>query len=176
MADKARRTSAQGRKSKPLNYFYLNGDLHKKLHINRGADELTAWCYPARHRVTYPYTSAKMRMKPAFTTVETGKLLNRGRLALERAIMAGHIERPQYTYTLDENQRLSKYMWSEDDVLAAHAYFTTVHSGRPRKDGMITPRRMPTVPELKAMMRGDKVFYVRDDDGNFRPTWDAPEF
>lgn len=175
MVGEAGSGQANRRKSKPVRYFYLNGKLHKKLHINRPADEITAWCYPDHVRVTYPYQMTRRRMQPAFSTAEVQKLLNRGRLALERAMLRGDIEYPQHTYTLDEKRRKFKYMWSEDDIIAAHAYFSTVHRGRPRKDGLVTPQALPTVRELRAMIHDREILYVKDGD-KFRPTWEAPDF
>lgn len=164
------------RRSKRLNYFYLNGLLHKSLHINRGADQITTWCYPLSKRVAYTYSDVKKRKEPAYTTQEVGKMLNRGRLTLERAILDGDIEEPQYTYGLNEHKRKFKYMWSEDNILEAHAFLSTVHRGRPRKDGLVTPAKLPTVRELRAVIRQEEILYVRDNDGNFRPVWRAEDF
>ena len=174
MASESRESKAAKRKSRPLNYFYLNGKLHKKLHINRGADELTAWCYPNHVRVTYPYTQTRLRARPAFYFREVAKMLNRGRVAIERGILAGDIPRPQHTYVLDGSNRIFQYLWSEDDVIAAHKYFQQVHFGRPRKDGLVTPKKLPTLPELRAMMSDTTVLYVKTEDG-FKPTWEASD-
>lgn len=164
------------RKSKPLNYFYLNENLHKRLHINRGADTIMTWCYPLHKRVAYTYSDVKRRMEPAYTTKEVGLMLNRGRLTLEHAILNGDIEAPQFTYGLNEHKRKFKYMWHEKNILEAHAYLSTVHRGRPRNDGLITPARLPTVRELRAMIRQEDILYVRDPDGTFRPVWKAEDF
>lgn len=169
------------RKSRPLNYFYLDvADkgllLHKKLHINRAADTITTWCYPLHQRVAYSYSYVLRNKKPAFSTVQVAKMLNRGRLAVERAILAGNIEAPQKTYGINERKNSFAYYWSENDVMAAHEFFSTVHQGRPRKDGLITAREMPNARELRAMMRDEDILYVRQEDGTFVPTWRAEQF
>ena len=174
MADATGERPSSRPKPKPVRYFYLNGNLHKKLHINRPADEITAWNYPEHKRVTYPYAMTRRRMEPAFNMTEVQKMLNRGRLAIERAILNGDLRYPQHTYGLDENRRKFKYMWCEDDILEAHAYFSTVHVGRPRKDGLVTPKHLPTIRELRAMIHDKEVLYTRDENGNYRPTWEAP--
>ena len=176
MVEQGGEKKATRRKSRRLTYFFLNGLLHKSLHINRGADQITTWCYPEHRRVAYTYSDVKKRHEPAFTSVEVGKMLNRRRLQLERAMIAGNIEYPQYTYGLSSVKRKHQYMWSEKDILAAHAYFSTVHRGRPRKDGKVTPQRLPTVRELRAMIRQEQILYVRGEDGEFRPVWRAPDF
>lgn len=164
------------KKSGKLTYFYLNNLLHKSLHINRGADTITAWCYPEHRRVAYTYSDVKKRREPAFTTKEVGKMLNRGRVQIERAILRGDITEPQHTYGLSEHKKKFQYLWNEKSILEAHAYFSTVHRGRPRNDGMITPQRLPTVRELRAMIRQEEILYVRGEDGEFRPVWRAADF
>lgn len=159
----------------PLRYFFLNDLLHKKLQINRGQDTIITWCYPLRKRVAYTYTDVKKNMAPAFTTVEAATMLNRRREALERAIMRGDIEEPQFTYGLDENMNKFKYMWKESNILEAHAFLSTQHVGRPRKDGLITPKRLPTVRELRAMIRQKEILYIKVGE-EFRPVWEAEDF
>lgn len=174
MADEKGKTKNGSRKPRPLNYFYINDYLHKKLHINRGADQITTWCYPLHKRVAYTYSDVKKRMQPAFTTQEAAKMLNRGRLTLEHAILDGDIEPPQYTYGLNEDKKKYKYMWSEENILEAHAYLSTVHKGRPRLDGLITPMRLPTERELRAIIRQREILYVKVGD-EFRPVWEAED-
>jgi hypothetical protein len=103
-------------------------------------------------------------------------MLNRHRVTIERAIIAGDVQRPQHTYTLDNDRNIFQYFWSEPDIVAAHQFFATVHQGPPRKDGMITPRKMPTLRELRAMIRQEEVLYVKNDKGEFVPVWRAQDF
>lgn len=171
------------KKSRTLNYFYLDGELdgktkpllHKKLHINRAQDTITTWCYPLHKRVVYTYSDVLHSKGPAFTTKEVAKMLMCGHLRLERAILRGDIEAPQKTYGLNERRNPYGYRWSERDVLGAHAFLSTVHMGRPRNDGLINPKRMPTVRELRAMMRDEEILYVKQGDA-FLPTWRAENF
>ena len=172
------RTHASGRARK-LNYFYLDvADhgplLHKRLHINRGADQITTWCYPLHRRVAYTYSDVKKRLSPAFTTQEVAKFLGRRRETIERAILRGDIEEPQHAYTLDENKRKFKYLWHESNIMELHAYYSSVHRGRPRKDGLITPQRLPTARELRALCRNQEILYIKVGD-EFRPVWDAED-
>jgi hypothetical protein len=164
-----------------LNYFFLdvsdNGPLlHKSLHINRGADTITTWCYPLHKRVAYTYSDVRKNKQPAFSTKEAGRMLNRGRLTLEHAILRGDIEAPQFTYGLNEHKRKVKYMWHEANILEAHAYLSTLHHGRPRNDGLVTPAPLPSVRELRAMIRQEEMLFIRRDDGTFVPVWKAPDF
>lgn len=175
MASEEGTTKNVRKKSRPLKYFYLNGNLHKKLHINRATDTITTWCYPLHKRVAYTYSDVLLNKQPAFSTRQVAEMLNCTRLTMERAIIAGNIEPPQMTYGLNENKNAYAYYFSEKDVIAVHAFFSTVHRGRPRKDGLVTPRRMPTVRELRAMMRDEEILYVKQGD-TFLPTWRAEQF
>jgi len=180
MADEKRTGQNVRKKSRPLNYFYLDVAnhgllLHKKLHINRGADMITTWCYPLHKRIAYTYTDVRRRKRPAFNMSQVCQMIGRGRTTVETAITDGMINEPQWTYGLSNQEQKFKYMFSENDVLALHAYLSTVHRGRPRKDGLITPQSLPTVRELRAIMRNETILYVKQGD-EFVPTWQAADF
>lgn len=183
--------SKDGEQAKPrtqpgkLMYFFLDVSveggtvkplLHKSLNINRGTDTITTWCYPLEKRVAYTYSDTKVRREPAFSTVQVAEMLNRSRLTLERAILNGNIERPQFTYGLNEHKKMFKYMWHESNILEAHAFLCTVHAGRPRRDGVVTPYPLPSVRELRAMIRQEQILHVKMPDGSFKPVWLAPDF
>lgn len=153
-------------------YFFLNGNVHRKLHVNRGKDLLTAWNYPEGRRVQYNFTDALYTYQKAFYTQEVAKMLNRDRLALELAILNGKIDMPQYTYGIDENRNKHAYMWREEDILKTLDYFASVGRGRPRKDGLVTEWNLPSPRELRAMIHGEEVFYVKQGD-DFVPTFRA---
>lgn len=172
MANTKRKKNGQGAKRPPLKYFFLEGDLHIKLNINRGKDLLTAWNYPSGKKVTYHYTDALRRMEKAFTTKEVGELVNRSRVSIEMAVLGGHIHEPQYTYALNENRNKYKWMWREKDIMELHEYLSGIHWGRPRKDGLVTPKALPTPRELRAMIHDEAILYVKDGD-TFIPSWRA---
>lgn len=164
-------------KKKPLRYFYYRGCLHKKIHINRSADLITAWHYKDAKLVKYSYVDVKRFGKRAYTTKQVGKILNRKIDSITDAMKSGHFELPEKTYTIDEKRSPFAYYWSEETVLELHDYLTTVHIGRPRKDGEITAARgLPNRKEVKAMLRDDVVFYVEGSNGKMIPTWDADRF
>lgn len=175
------RTKKNGRKkSRKLTYFYLEHPehgplLHRSLHKNRSTDTIITWCYPLAKRVAYTYSEVRKNMETAFTTMEVSKMVNRTRQTVEMTIVDGQIEEPQYTYKLDEHRRKYKYMWHEKDIMSLHAYLSTVHIGRPRKDGLITASRLPSPRELRAIIRQQPVMGYLDDEGNFTPTWLAED-
>jgi hypothetical protein len=170
------------KQTRRLRYFFLNNELHKKLHINRGSDLITAWNYTQGKRVGYSWTDTKRNMQNAYTVLETAALLNRHRNRILEYVDRGHIKRPQHTYTplVGEDQassrRIFKYMFSEDDVMEIRDFLATLHRGRPRKDGLITSKDVPTRNELRAYMKNEVVLYQKTEDGDFMPVWKQPEW
>jgi hypothetical protein len=176
VAGKARKKNGQATKRPKLTYFFLNGELHRKLGVNRGKDQLKAWNYTRRELSTYPYTDALRRYEKAFTTTEVCKMVNRGKQTVELAILRGMIERPQSTYALEGKGQMFQYMWSEKDILELLDYLSTVHRGRPRADGDIRPQHLPTPREIRAMIHEEGVtLYIKQGD-TFIPSWKAKEW
>lgn len=179
--DSKARTKKNGRKkSKQLRYFYLDHPehgplLHKSLHKNRGTDVIITWCYPLEKRIAYTYSDVRKNMEPAFTTQEVCKLVNRTRQVVEYALIDKEIDEPQYTYALNENRGKYKYMWHEKDIMALHEFLSSVHRGRPRKDGLITVVNLPSARELRAIIRQQPIMGYLDTEGNFTPTWLAED-
>lgn len=158
-------------KRKSPRLFYMNGELHRALHINRPGNTITAWNYPQSKRVMYLYSDFRKNFKRAYTTGQVSKMINRHVVNIEIYIGRGEIRPPQKTYSLDGERRPGKYYFSDDDIYALHDYLLTVHKGRPRKDGAITPWNLPSRAELRAMLNHEVVTYVKLDDGSFVPTW-----
>lgn len=170
MATKGRR-GTRSRNGRNVKYFYLNANLYRVLRIVRAEDFVECWNYTTHRREGLVWSEVRKRSERAFPLSEVCKMLGRTRVTLEQAIIAGKIPAPQRLYTLDLERKPGKYMFSEKDILSLHDYYLTVHVGRPRADGKITPGRMPTKAELRAMMRHDTVLYVQNDDGEFVPVW-----
>lgn len=165
----------QGYKRPKLKYFFLNGELHRKLFVDRGRDTIQAWNYPQGKTMTYVYTDVLRRKERAFTTTEVCKLVNRSKVTVENALINDAIEKPQFTYGLNEQRKLFQYMWRKEDVMALHEYLASLHRGRPRKDGKTANNNLPTPRELRAMMNEEEPLYVRQGD-EFIPTWRVKEF
>ena len=172
MAESAR--GKKGKRGKSLKFFYLNGDLHMRLHVNRGDDILTAWNFSQHKRVGYSYTHVRQRAEKAYRTPEVAEMLNRGPQTLELAILRGDIRAPQKNYSIRTGTPWG-YFWSHEDIMDARDYLATVHRGRPRKDGLVTPQALPTKRELRAMLEQEVILYTKTDSGEFVPSWKAKE-
>src|SRR6478609_10659561 len=130
-------------KTKPLRYFFYRGDLHKKIHIHRPNDLVTAWNYKTDSVQKYVYSDVRRNGEQAFSTRQVEILIGRSQTSIKTALRSGMVHTPQLTYGLDENRNGYAYYWCEKDIMELRDYFASVHHGRPRKDGMVTPKDLP---------------------------------
>jgi hypothetical protein len=158
-------------KKKKLRYFYLDNQLHKVISINHPLDECVAWNYSEERRVMFIWSDLRRRYAKAFTLTEVSNMIGRHRVNVERYIVHGCIRAPQRAYTLDDQKKPGKYFFTEENVYELYDYLLTVHIGRPRKDGKITPGRLPSRVELRAMMRHDVQIVRKTSGGEFVPVW-----
>lgn len=159
MAGKTRQRSKQ-----KLVYFFLNNKIHKVIKRSRAKDELIAWCYPDKKRVLYSYSQVKKNMEKAYSIAETGKILGRHKVTIERYILDGKIKQPQRVYPISNpDSSWSKFMLSETDVLDLHQFIA--------EDGY--SYTMPSRTELLALLKQNMILYTKSSEGNFIPVWKA---
>jgi len=161
---------------KPERYFYLNGFLHKVLRRSRAEDILVAWDYHLGKRVAYNLTDVNKNKQYAYPIKEVCQLIGKHEDTIKLHLYRGDLKFPQRIYSLNGNKTPGKYFWSQDDIREMHDFFKTVHRGRPRIDGGVTPGDMPSRAELEAMMKQENVLYVKNNDGEFVPVWKQPEW
>ena len=171
MGSKTRRDSATR-----LRYFYLNGKLHKVLRRSRAEDLLIAWDYELGKRVAYSLADVNKNKQYAYPISEVVKILGKHEDTIKWHMYKGDIKFPQQCYSLNGNKTPGKYFWSEDDIRDMHDFFKTVHRGRPRLDGAVTPGNMPSRAELEAIMKQENILYIKNNDGDFVPVWKQPEW
>jgi hypothetical protein len=151
-------------------FFMLNGDLHKKLFVNRSKDLLVAWNYSEHKKVSYNYKHTIDKAEPTYSMSEVCKMVGRQRTTLMKAIRGEHIRMPPFTYTLDEHRKKHSYRWPEESILELREYLSTIHRGRPRKDGEEYAAGVPSERELRAVINNDEILYIKKGD-QFVPTW-----
>jgi hypothetical protein len=165
------RPKQRRKRTKRLRYFFLNGNLHKVLGSNRPQDRLVAWDFKEAKRKQYSYSEVRRSHEKAYGIVEVAELVNRHRVNVERYILDGKIRKPAQAYALNPGRKPLAYFFTEKDVLELHDYLLTVHRGRPRKDGTITPSGIPSRAELRAMMKSGSATYIKNEDGEFVQVW-----
>lgn len=159
---------------KKLRFFYIDGKLHKIIHVNRPADVVTTFCYPDGDYRQYPWVWLKKNHRKAYGMQDVANMVQRRRRWIQAKMLEGNIRKPQKAYSLKNPDRYT-YYFSEDDVLEIQDYFANVHWGFKRKDGLITPGPTPSKNDLRAMMNDDTLLYVRGNDGEFKPVWRETE-
>lgn len=171
MAIKNRRGTSQ-----KFRHFYINGKLHKVLRQSRAEDLVVAWDYESGKRVAFSLSELKKTMQHAYPISNVVKIIGKHEDTIKMHLYKGNLKFPQQSYSLNGNKTPGKYYWSEDNIREMHTFFKTVHRGRPRKDGSITPGNMPSRAEIEALMRQENILYIKSDDGTFVPVWKQPEW
>lgn len=165
------RGRSKKRRGRGLIYFFLEKKLHKKLRITRPLDYIEAWHFEDHKRVGYVWSDVKRRMGKAYTTKQVAQMVNRHHINIEKYILAGHIRAPERGYPIAGGKSKGRYYWGDHNIIELHEYLLTVHRGRPRLDGGITPWNTPTRAELLAMLKHGTVLYTKTDEGLFVPVW-----
>lgn len=164
-------TPKRRKRSNRLKYFFLDGQLHKVLRQVNSQDLVVAWNYPEGVRKAYSLANVRKYHKKAYTVREVSELVNRHLINVENYITRGNIRTPARSYALNEKRTVGPYFFTEEDVYELHDYLLTVHRGRPRKDGQITPSGIPSRAELRAMMKHGSATYIKNSDGEFVQVW-----
>lgn len=153
--------------------FFLNGDLHRLVKKNAAANVCYALNYKTEEIVKYTYSDYKRFSKPAYKISEVAKILRRHKERVRLAFHDGHIKKP---VLVNYNNRTGVYYFSEEDIYELRDYFASVHRGRPRFDGIVVSKNVPSIAELDALFGKTQTLYIRTKDGNFVPTWKAEEY
>jgi len=151
--------------------FFLDEKLYKVLRIDRVNDEILCWDFESRKRVVLSYSYVRDYHEKAYNIHEVSELLNRNAVYLRNLLWNKKI--PAVEFRVIETNRLFGHRWSPKMIMDLWEYFAHQHKGRPRKDGKITPMRLPSKAELKAMLSHEVVLYYKDTNGEFKPTWKA---
>jgi len=124
------------------------------------------------------YSDYRVKAKRAVPLGDASRMMNCSTKTMHRAVESGAIHPPARSYPLDKARpERMKTWWGEHHLLELHDYLMTVHVGRPRKDGLITPsQKYATRAEIIAKMSGSNTLYVKSDDGAFVPVYDPPKF
>lgn len=162
-------------KRKRWRYFYYGGFLHKTLKVNRARDECEAFRYNDGKKYYYLWSDVQHRGYPALTLKKVSEIVNRKPQTIYNLINTGRISKPEKTYSL-ENGNPGNYMFSRQDVQNLHDYIKNLHFGRPRNDGVVNNRNVPNPKEVAAAVNHGIFVYVKNDQGEYVPTWKADEW
>lgn len=177
-----RGTKEDAEKSKKLarRYFYLDDKLYKRLGQKPGYDIIKAWNYTDSKLEELSKTYVAKHGKKTFTVTQAAAMLNRSRMYINHLYLFASIPAPQKSMPLGGGKNHGIYRLSEKDMYRLHAHFAAnlTHEPKPGRElatfsaGERKP--LPTRRELTAMMKYERITYVKNSDGEFVPTWGAP--
>jgi hypothetical protein len=152
--------------------FFINGDLVRLVHSNRASNICTIYNYIQDKEQSMILSDFKKHRIKAYTFMNVTKIFARSRVQFERMIKAEIILPP--TGAVPGGKRVWQKMsyYSEDDLFTIREAMSHIHSGRPRKDGRITPRKnIPTEKELRSLIGDAIMLYTQNKNGEFIPVW-----
>lgn len=153
-------------------YFFLNGTLHKLLKHNKHKDFIVAHDYGDGKRKNYIASDVLKKKEPAFNAGAIAKIIGRARRVVRQWKKKGLTPPPHVAYSLENPEHVVDIFWTAEQAWELWEYASSIHIGRPRKDGEVTPKSPPKI-EAKAMIEGGRIMYYQDEDGEFQPTWRA---
>jgi hypothetical protein len=178
-----------GMENKPLRFnkkrFFINGEFHEVVNINRAANILRAYNFSDNKVVTFSITDYNKFRQQAYTIGNVARLVGRDVTSVWKAIDGGVVSKP-YMLPLKNNSNAGKgnfgvgragiYYFSEDNIYEIRDYFAGLHKGRPRIDGAVTSYKVPSIEELDAMLGKREMVYVKNKDGEYVPIWKRVDF
>lgn len=156
---------------KPSNkIFFINKDLVRVIHINKSQNFIKIYNISQDKNQSLLWTDFVKHRKKAYTKKQVCKLLNRKMVQLDKYIYSGMIEPP--TGAAPGGIRAWHYLsfYSEDEIFRIRDYMSTIHRGRPRRDGLIT-NSVITEQELKVLVGHGIMLYRKSSDGEMVPVW-----
>jgi hypothetical protein len=151
--------------------FFLNSELIRVIHINRSSNIVKLLNLNNGKYQSMLYSDFKKHRKRAYSVISSAKILNRSRIGLQKYYLGGLIPKPIGAKLNGERDFRVMSYYSEDTLFEIREIMTTIHHGRPRKDGNITPSNVPTEQELRSRMGDAIMLYTKTSDGRFIPTW-----
>jgi hypothetical protein len=122
--------------------FFINKELVKVFHINKSSNIVNFFNVTQGKEQSMLYSDFKKHRKRAYSIANTARILNRSRVQFQRIIAKGLIPEPIGDSIGGERGFQINAYYSEDHIFEIRDIMATIHGGRPRKDGKITPRNV----------------------------------
>jgi hypothetical protein len=150
--------------------FFVDEKLVRFVNSNRGANIVYLYDIVNEKEITMLLSDFKKHRKRAYLVSHTAKLLGRTHMQLNKYVRQGLINPPVGAVAGGKNVFRKKAYYSEDYIFTIREIMSTIHRGRPRKDGRIS-NSVLTEQELRAKMGDALMLYTRTKDGEFIPVW-----
>lgn len=153
-------------------FFFLDGELYKKIRIVRSENILVAYSFSQEKRMWFNYQQSLRNYQRAYKTKQVAELIEKSEAYINDLIKRNLIDRPSGVSYAIANRRPGPVYWSEDDVLNLRSNLFALARknkyGEPYKNF-----KLISEAELLHKMRGGEEYYIRDDKGNFVKVWRA---
>jgi len=113
----------------------------------------------------------KRKRLRAYTVKETASLVSRHTKHMYRLMHQGIIPPPMGATENGVRTWGVRAYYSEVEVREIRDIIASRHMGRPRKDGLITNDKTPTVQELTRRLGDGILTYTKKANGDFVPIW-----
>lgn len=171
----SKRNKADGnseREIKPSkSIFFVNDTLVRLISSNRGANIVYLFDIVNQKEIVMLYEDYKKHRKRAYLIKDACALLGRTHSQFQLYAKQGLIKPPVAATAGGIPVFKTRSYYSEDDIFKIREAMSTVHKGRPRKDGKITNNNVLTEQELRAKMGDALMLYTRTKDGEYIPVW-----
>jgi len=151
--------------------FFLNGDLVRKYHINKSNGIMSVYNINKDRIESCLIADFKKNSERAYSVKDTATLVSRHQKHLYRLVTNGVIPPPVAASLGAERSWRTRAYYSASMVKEIRDILASRHTGRPRKDGLISNNKTPTIQELTRRMGDGILTYTRTEDGNFVPIW-----
>lgn len=151
--------------------FFLNGDLVRKHHVSKANGIMSVYNINKDRIESCLISDFKKNSKRAYSVKNTAELVARHQKHIYRLVTKGVLPPPQAASVGAQRGWRIRAYYSEDQVKEIRDILASQHTGRPRKDGLISNSRTPTAQELTRRMGDGILTYTRTEDGKFVPLW-----
>lgn len=159
---------------KAYRYFFLDGKVYRLTHASWARDEAVAWCFDDERQVFFSWSAIRRHAQRGFTPKQVVKIIQRTKRQLDNYEDLGWIKKPVKVTLPDSGYQVRVY--SEDDIFAIRDMMAELHRGRPRKDGLIKPMNVPSREEIHAAIKYNAQLFIKTEDGEFVPLFEADQF
>lgn len=141
-------------------FFFLDGDLHKAIKINKPKDLCIAYNYTEQKEKRYYWHEVRRRKRPAFSIGQVAKIVGRSPKWIRHYIAEGAIDPPQQARRHDYEGERALYFFDEELVKDLHTYIAN-HGRQANTPG----------PDEVRKNLNHKMLYMKDEKGDYVPVW-----
>ena len=151
--------------------WFLNGDLVRVHHLNRSNNIMSVYNINKDQIESCLVSDFKRNRERAYTVGETADLVNRHKKYMPQLVKRGVIPPPRGSQKGGATAWQVRSYYSESQVRELRDILASYHSGRARKDKLITNNMTPSKQELTRRMGDGILTYTKTEDGRFIPVW-----